>query len=63
MLNTDATLNAEGSEECGEYAHDELEYRLESFFVLFQTVKYQFVSFLLKIKSTSQPKHNKMRIN
>ena len=33
MLNTDATLNAEGGEECGEYAHDELEYRLESFFV------------------------------
>ena len=29
MLNTDATLNAEG----GEYAHDELEHRLESFFV------------------------------
>ena len=33
MLNTDATLNAEGGEECGEYAHDELECRLESFFV------------------------------
>lgn len=33
MLNTDATLNAEGGEECGEYAHDELEHRLESFFV------------------------------
>ena len=32
MLNTDATLNAEGGEECGEYAHDELEHRLESFF-------------------------------
>ena len=31
--------------------------------ILFQTVKYQFVSFLLKIKSTSQPRHNKMRIN
>lgn len=33
MLNTDATLNAEGGEECGEYAHNELEHRLESFFV------------------------------
>ena len=33
MLNTDATLNAESGEECGEYAHDELEHRLESFFV------------------------------
>ena len=33
MLDTDATLNAESGEECCGYAHDELEHRLESFFV------------------------------
>ena len=33
ILIADAALYAEGGEECGEYAHDELEHRLESFFV------------------------------
>ena len=33
ILNADAALYAEGGEECGDYAHDELEHGLESFFV------------------------------
>lgn len=33
MLDIYAALNSECCEECGEYANDELEHRLESFFV------------------------------
>ena len=33
ILIADAALYAEGGEECGDYAHDELEHGLECFFV------------------------------
>ena len=33
ILNADATLYAEGGEECGEYTHDKLKHGLEGFFV------------------------------
>ena len=40
MLDIYAALNSECCEECGEYANDELEHRLETFFVFFTPSSY-----------------------